>query len=151
METFLVDSPLIKADDEMALESDLIIRHAAERYLEAIKKADELKVGAEDRLFSGTPGSIYLKRLGHRALTKEEKETIVSAKGTEEDKRAMVDFSLAQENLSQRLKPIGQFVRLVLDQAELAKANYYARMNRPDLWTPDEMIRVVDVLTRLQI
>ena len=151
METFFLDSSLIKADVEMAIESDVVIRHAAERYLEVLKKVDELKNEAEDRFFSGSPGTIYLKRLGHRALTTEEKEGIIEAKGTEEDKQLITDFWEAQVNVNQRLKPLSQFISLVHDQADLPRGTYYRRLKRPTLWTADEMIRVLDVLARLQI
>ncbi|MDB5243660.1 MAG: hypothetical protein JWP57_4285 [Spirosoma sp.] len=151
METLFLDSPLIKADDEMALESDLAIRHAAERYLETLRKVDELKGEAEERLFSGSPGSIYLKRLGHRSLTVEEKEGIIEAKGTEEDKQSIISFREAQINLNNRLKPLSQFISLVHDQAGLPRGTYYRRLKRPGLWTADEIIRVLDVLARIQI
>ena len=141
----------INEDDEMGLESDQAIRLAAERYAQTIQKADELKVEAEDRLFSGSPGSIYLKRLGHRALTSDEKEKIIEAKGTQKDKEVIIAFSEAQAELSRRLKPISQHIRLVLDQAEVPYPNYYMRLKRPSLWKHDQMIRIIDVLARLQI
>ena len=135
----------------MALESDLAIRHAAERYLESLQKVDELKNEAEDRLFSGSPGTIYHKRLGLRPLTKEDKENIVGARGTEEDRQSLVDFNQAQIDLSQRLKSVGRLIGPLINQAELNRFNYYPRLKRPELWTADEMVRVVDVLIRFQI
>lgn len=143
--------PIINLDlIELAVQ-DQAIRIAAEGYIQTQHKADELKVTAEDRLMSGTPGTVYLKKMGHRPLAVGDIQMIIGAMGTQDDKQSLSDFSQAQQQLSERLKPIGQFIRLVLEQADIPYMVYYGRLKRPDLWKAEQMIRIVDVLDRLRI
>lgn len=151
METnFVILEPIKEDNTELAVH-DEEIRLAAERYAQTKLRADELKASAEDRLFAGSPGTIYLKKLGHRPLSTADINQIIGALGTEEEKQSLVDFTRAQELLSQRLKPISQYIRLVLEQAEVPYPQYYKRLDQPELWKAEQMIAIIDVLTRLRV
>lgn len=150
METILVDSPSIKVDDMGLRESDERILDAARRFIAVQEKTSELLGKAEDRHLSGSPGTVYLKRLGHRSLSVSDFENIVDATGSQEDKLALVDFGLAQQELTDRLKTT-KAIGLVLEQAEMTRDLYYNRLKKPDLWKPEEVIKLIDVIDRLRV
>ena len=149
MNTNFVSLTPIKEDD--TLESlDATIRLAAEKYIALQRAANEMKAEAEDRLFTGSPGTIYLKKRGHRKLSVEDISQLISAKGTDEDRAALAEFATAQTNLSERLQKADS-IGLILKQAEIAYMNYYKRIGQPELWTPEQVIQIVDVLDRLRV
>lgn len=135
----------------MALqESDAAILDAAQRYTVLLQKAPTLLELAEDRLLSGTPGTVYLKKLGHRPLTAADFESIVKAHGTDEDKQSLTDFIEAQSATSVRLKET-RMIGFVLEQAEITRDLFYYRMKQPNKWKPEEIVKVMEVLDRLRV
>lgn len=141
---------IIEDDDMFTREGDAGILAAALHYIELQSKTSGFLANAEDRLFSGSPGTIYLKRLGHRPLSPVDFENIVKAHGTAEDKQAFVDFTQAQTNLRNRLKTT-KIIGTILEQAGITKDLYYNREKHPNLWKPDEVIKIMTVLDRLQV
>lgn len=147
---FVILDPVIEIDITLAVQ-DKEIRTAAERYIKTKQKADELKADAEDRLFAGSAGTVYLKKLGHRPLSTPDVNQLIGAMGDEEDKQSLTDFADAQQKLSQRLKPLSQHIGLILEQAEVPYFQYRRRLEQVDLWKPEQMIAIVDVLDRLRV
>lgn len=150
METILVDSPPINIDDMALRESDERILDAAKRFMAVQANTSELLARVEDRHLSGSPGTIYLKRLGHRPLSGLDIASIINALGTQEDKLALVDFGLAQQELTDRIKTT-KVIGLVLEQAQMTRDLYYNRLKKPDLWKPEEVIKLIEVLDRLRV
>ncbi len=141
---------IIEDDDMFAREGDAGILAAAQHYSELQSKTSELLANAEDRLLSGSPGTVYLKRLGHRPLSPADFENIVKAHGTAEDKQAFEAFTQAQINLRDRLKTT-KIIGTILDQAGITKDLFYNRVKQPNLWKPEEVIKIMTVLDRLQV
>ncbi|AUD06723.1 hypothetical protein [Spirosoma pollinicola] len=131
-----------------AVEEQII--DAAKNYSTVLHKATELVSQATDDLFSGTPATIYLKKMGHRQLTSEELKNIITALGSAEDKQIVQDFQQAQLELSQRLQNTKN-IGLLLKQAKIPYQQAYARFSRSDLWKPEQMIQIMEVLRRLQL
>lgn len=129
---------------------DEIIQRAADAYIKTLQEVNQLKADAEDRHLSGSPGTIYLKKMGHRALTVDDINQLIEAKGSDEQRAARIAFVEAQESLSRRLKPLSQNIRMILEQAEIPYPQYYKRLTQPDLWKPEQMLRVIEVLDRLR-
>ncbi|RZK44299.1 MAG: hypothetical protein EOO61_04320 [Hymenobacter sp.] len=150
MQTNCVLLPPINEEDMALQESDLAILEAAQRYITLKQKEPALLELTEDRLLSGTPGTVYLKKLGHRPLTSADFENIVKAYGTDEDKRALTDFTQAKAELQERLNNT-RSIGLVLEQAELTKNEFYYRVKQSDRWKPEEIVKVMEVLDRLRI
>lgn len=150
METILVDSPPIKGDDMALRESDERILDATKRFIELQAKSNDMLTRAEDRHLSGSAGTIYLKRLGHRPLSTADFESLVNAFGTAEDKQALTDFGLVQQELTDRMKAT-RAVGLALEQTGMTKDLYYNRLKKPELWKPEEVIRLIEVLERLRV
>jgi hypothetical protein len=150
METFLVDSPPIKVDNMAWGENDDKILADTHRYLALKGRQSELLEQAEDRHISGSPGTVYLKRLGHRALSSEDFESIVNAVGSPEDKQTLVDFRTAQQRLQERLNNT-RSIGLVLEQADIQRNLFYKRVERYDLWKPEEVVRIMEVVKRIQL
>ena len=123
---------------------------AAKQYILLLEKVNELVGQAPDAILSGSPSTIYLKKLGHRPLTSEDSQAVINALGTEQDKQLVVDFGLAQEAISQRLQ-VTKNIGLVLKQAKIPYDQVYKRFKRTDLWKPEQMIQIIDVLRRLQL
>ena len=140
----------IEVDDMFVREGDAAILAAAQRYIELQSKTSELLTNAEDRLLSGSPRTVYQKRKGHRSLTSADFENLVRAKGTQEDKEALADFLKAQINIRDRLSTT-KIIGIILDQAGMTKDLYYNREKQPTLWKPEEVIKVMSVLDRLQV
>lgn len=123
---------------------------AAQNYLTLLDKAAELVGQAPDDLLAGSASTVYLKKLGHRALTADDTVAVLTALGTDEDRHLLAEFRRAQDAISERLhntKNIG----LVLKQAKVPYDQVYKRAKRTDLWKPDQMIAIVEVLRRLQV
>ena len=153
METISVllrPSDIIKDDDMFQREGDAGILTAAQGYIELQGKTGEFLADAEDRLLSGSPGTIYLKRLGHRPLTAADLESLVMAKGTPEDKQALLAFTQAQTAIRDRLKTT-KIIGTILEQAGITRDLFYTRVKQPNLWKADEVIKVMTVLDRLQV
>lgn len=150
METNCVLLPPIDEEDMALKESDAVILDAAYRFIALQAKGPELLEKAEDRLLSGTPGTIYLKRRGHRALSYTDFENIVNAHGTAEDKQTLIDFTQAKVDLQQRLDNT-RSIGLVLEQAELTKNEFYYRVKQPSKWKAEEVIKLMGVLDRLRV
>ena len=123
---------------------------AAKNYSTVLHKASELVTQASDDLLSGSPATIYLKKLGHIPLTTEDVQSLISALGSMVDKQIVLDFQQAQLELSQRLQNTNN-IGLVLKQAKIPYQQAYARFSRSDLWKPEQMIQIMDVLRRLQL
>ncbi|GAA4419291.1 hypothetical protein GCM10023187_53460 [Nibrella viscosa] len=130
--------------------TDAQIVEAAQKYLTLQKKANELASSASDELLSGSSGSVYLKRMGHRSLTTEDIERIINTLGSEQDREFLQAFQRAQESLNLRLVKTN-YLRLVLEQAGIPQDSYYSRRKRPDLWKPEQMITLIEVLQRLRL
>lgn len=150
METNFVILPSIEEVDMALRESDAKILAATHQYEGLQGKTGEWLAGAEDRLLSGSPGTIYLKRLGHRALSSDDFENLVRSLGTSEDQQALIDFGVAQQELTERLKNT-KAIGLVLEQAAITRDLLYKRAKRPDLWKPDDIKKVMEVLDRLRV
>lgn len=123
---------------------------AAKNYLATLEKTGELVSQAPDDLFSGSPATIYLKKLGHRPLTAEDYQNLINALGSEQDKQILHDFQQAQQAITHRLQHT-KSIGLVLRQAKIPYQQAYARFSRSDLWKPEQMIQIVEVLQRLQL
>lgn len=126
------------------------IINAAKNYLTTLEKTGELVSQATDDLFSGSPATIYLKKLGHRPLTAEDYQNLINALGSEQDKQILHDFHQAQQAITHRLQRT-KSIGLVLKQAKIPYQQAYARFRRSDLWKPEQMIQIVEVLQRLQL
>ena len=131
------------ADEEQILE-------AARKYLTVLEKANGLVSQVKDDLISGSPSTVYLKKLGHRPLTSADSESIIHALGTEEDKQILTDFRQAQEAISQRLQNTKN-IGLLLKQSKIPYDQHYKRVKRTDLWKPEQMIQLLEVIKRLQL
>lgn len=123
---------------------------AAKRYIAVLQKARQLVPDAGDNLLSGSAGTIYLKKMGHRPLSGEDSERIIHALGSQEDKQALIEFSQAQQALSTRLKKT-KGIGLIMEQADVPYLKQRRRVAKPEMWKPEEMIQVVEVLKRLQL
>lgn len=123
---------------------------AAKNYSTVLHKASELVTQAPDELLSGSPATIYLKKMGHRPLTAEDLKNIISALGSADDKQSLLDFQQAQQAITQRLQNTKN-IGLVLKQANIPYQQAYARFSRSDLWKPEQMIQILEVLRRLQL
>ncbi len=123
---------------------------AAQRYITVLEKAKTLLPAAEDRLLSGSAGTVYLKKMGHRPLSGEDSERLIQTLGTDDDKRALISFSQAQQILSERLSKT-KGIQFIMEQAGVPYLKQRRRLSKPELWKPHEMIQVVEVLKRMQI
>jgi hypothetical protein len=83
-------------------------------------------------------------------LTTEDVQSLISALGSADDKQIVLDFQQAQLELSQRLQHTKN-IGLVLKQAKIPYQQAYARFSRSDLWKPEQMIQIMEVLRRLQL
>jgi hypothetical protein len=126
------------------------ILQAATDYLAVLDKANELVSQANDDLISGSASTVYLKKLGHRPLKTEDSEAIINALGSEEDRQAVINFKKAQESISERLQNTKN-IGLVLKQAKIPYDQVYKRAKRTDLWKPEQMIQIIEVIRRLQV
>ncbi|AUD05348.1 hypothetical protein [Spirosoma pollinicola] len=105
------------------------------------------------RHLSGSKESAYLKKMGHRPLTKEDLINLVLLFGSEEQKQLVKAFEKAQIDLSARLSKTAN-LGLVLKQAGEKGINYntyYNRAKTPGLWRSDEVIDVMTALERLKV
>ncbi|MFD1145376.1 hypothetical protein ACFQ4C_29895 [Larkinella insperata] len=130
------------------------IKNTARQYAQACERARRLLAGLDKqeavKLVAGTPGYVYLKQKGHKSLATEDIQQIINELGSEEEKRIVADFPAAQQALTDRLKETPS-IGLVMKQAKVSYQQYYQRQLRPDLWSAEQMIAIVDVLDRLQI
>lgn len=151
MEANCVDLGLVEdKEPDMSLDE---IKDIAVQYQGLTEHAHTLleQGQVEDRLLTGSNSHKYLKVKGHRALTKEDIESIINALGTEAERKAIPVFSQAQIDLTERLKNT-QHIGLIMQQADINyNSQYYKRVTRPDLWKPEQIIRVIEVLQRLRL
>lgn len=150
MNTNFVILALMEGKDEQGGISDDQILVAAKRYQETISKAPGLLEKAGDELISGSAQTIYLKRMGHRALSSEDVEKIMNALGSEADKRAMVLFEAAQHALTKRMKA-AKAKGIILDQANISLPEWRRRVENPLLWKTSQVEKVIEVLKRIGI
>lgn len=150
METNFVILSSIEEEDIALREGDIDILSAARRYIDLEGKQGDFLERVEDRLLSGTSGTIYLKKLGHRALTSADFENIVKTLGSQEDKQTLIEFSQAQVDFKDRLATT-RAIGLVLEQADITRDLLYKRAKRPDLWKAQEIIKIMDVLDRMRV
>jgi len=144
---------LLSSPDEDSMsfgETEEQILTAAQHYLTLLDKAAELVEEAPDDLLAGSAGTVYQKKLGLRALTAEDTSAILTALGTDEDRQMLDEFRKAQETMGKRLQNTKR-IGLVLKQAKVPYDQMYKRKDRPDLWKPDQMIAIVEVLRQLQL
>ncbi|QJD81546.1 hypothetical protein [Spirosoma rhododendri] len=132
------------------IESDAAILNAAQRYIALQQKTPALLDLAEDRQLSGKPGTVYLKKLGHKPLTAKDFENVVIAHGSTDDKQIIQNFVKAQIDLRERLGDT-RSIGLVLEQAEMTRDLFYYRVKHPEKWKAEEMIKVIEVLDRLRV
>ncbi|MFD1140823.1 hypothetical protein ACFQ4C_06875 [Larkinella insperata] len=154
METFFVDSPEIAQNSIALAELEDSIRNTAQQYERAVKRAKSLLAGVDKEtaatIIAGTPRYVYMKQLGHKALTPEDVSAIINALGTEEEKQVITAFPQAQKALNDRLKTT-PIIGTVYKQAKLTSNQYYQRQDVSERWTPEQMIAVIDVLDRLRV
>ena len=131
-----------------ALEEQIL--QAAKNYIAVLEKADELVSKAPDQILSGSSSTIYLKNLGHRPLKIEDSEAVINALGSDEDKLVISEFHQAQQGISQRLQNTKN-IGLVLKQAKVPYDQMYKRLTRTDLWKPEQIVQIMEVLQRLQL
>ena len=146
---FVILAPMEEQDLPLAFTREHLIA-AAKRYIAVFEKARQLMPDADDNLLSGSAGTIYLKKMGHRPLSSEDSERIIQALGSQEDKQALIDFSHAQQAFSTRLKKT-KGIGLIMQQADMPYLKQRRRIAKPDMWKPEEMIQVVEVLKRFQL
>lgn len=143
-----------RAEQQAQAGRDTDMLRSAERYADFVQQADtQLKTWlsqVEPRHLSGAAESAYLKKLGHRPLTKKDFTSLVSIYGDEHQKQVLADFNQTQTELSQRLGGSSN-LGLVLKQAGINYNTYYLRVKRPALWQPEEIMAVVRVLERLKL
>lgn len=144
---------LLSSSDEDSMsfgETEEQILTAAQHYLTLLDKAAELVEEAPDDLLAGSAGTVYQKKLGLRSLTAEDTSAILTALGTDEDRQMLNEFRKAQETMGKRLQNTKR-IGLVLKQAKVPYDQMYKRKDRPDLWKPDQMIAIVELLRQLQL
>lgn len=150
METYFVILPSSEQDDMALRESDARILDAAARFSALQNKTSELLARAEDRHLTGSPGTIYLKKLGHRPLSTADFESLVNNLGADEDKQTLLDYRQAQIDMSARLKAT-KAIGVVLEQAEVSNNHFYNRVKKPYLWETGEVIKIMEVLDRMRL
>ena len=136
--------------DETQRLFDQEIMQKARQYEALREQAKQWLPDAEDRFVAGSKETKYLKKLGHRPLSKADIETLVRALGNDEQKELIIAFERAQAELSKRLAAISN-LGLVLNQAGVNYNTYYLRLARPELWKPEEIVAIVMVLERLKL
>ena len=139
---------------EAQLAHDAEILRIAIQYSELEKQAEEQAknwvTDVELRHLSGSKETAYLKKLGHRPLTKGDIINLVLVYGSEQQKQVVADFKQAQADLSNRLEKTSN-LGLVLKQAGINYNTYYLRNKEPGRWKADEIIEVMNVLERLRL
>jgi hypothetical protein len=146
---FVVLAPMEEQDLPLEWTRDHLLT-AAKRYIALQDKARELLPMADDSLLSGTPGTVYLKKMNHRPLSGEDSDKIIRALGSDEDKIALATFTQAQQALSERLKKT-KGIGLIMEQAAVPYLKQRRRIANPAMWKAEEMISVVETLKRLQL
>lgn len=146
---FVVLAPMEEQDLPLEWTRDHLIA-AAKGYLAVVEKAKQLLPTVDDSLLSGTPGTIYLKKKGHRLLSAKDSENIIQTLGTDEDKLALKSFSQAQQNVSERLKKTKRILD-VMEESGIIYMTYSRRLARPELWPAEDIIKVVETLKRLNL
>lgn len=136
-------------DLPLALTRNQLIK-AATQYIDVLKKAKDLLPNVDDKLLAGSAGTIYLKKKGHRPLSSEDSETIIKSLGTDEDRTALAEFAQAQQSLSERLKKTKGIVA-VMELAGIPYLQHQRRISKPELWKPEQILKVVEVLKQMDL
>lgn len=150
MNTNFVILALMEGNEAKGGISDDQILAAAKRFQEAVSKVAGLLDKAGDDLISGSPQTIYLKRMGHRALSSEDVEKIIKTVGSDADKRAFVLFEAAQHALTKRMKT-AKAKGIILAQAKISLPEWRRRVENPLLWKPEQIEKIVEVLKRIGV
>ncbi len=130
--------------------SDDQILLATKQFIDVQTKVKEQLTAAGDELLSGSAGTIYLKRMGHRSLSAEDSQRIIKALGTDEDRKALVTFEGPQQAITQRMKK-AKAKGLILTQASITLPGWRKRVVDYTLWKPDQIIQVIEVLKRMRV
>ena len=123
---------------------------AANQYIPVAERAKELLGQADDSLLSGSAGTVYLKKMGHRPLSAEDSEKLILTLGSKEDQAALTAFSQAQQALSRRLQRT-KGIGFIMEQAGIPYMQLRRRIAKPDLWKPEQVIEVIEVLKKLNL
>lgn len=132
------------------------IRQVATAYLDFEKRApDQAKQwlnrpGVDASILSGGDRSIRMKLTGLRPLTKQDVNNLFGQFGDESSKQQITLFSQAQQQFNERLQK-SPYIGLILSQASIHYNSYYEWLKRPDLWSAEDMIRILSILERLDI
>lgn len=139
---------------EVQLLRDTEMLQCAKEYNELEKQADEQVKdwlhNVELRHLSGSKESAYLKKLGHRPLTKGDIINLVLIYGDDKQRQVVEAFKQAQLDLSNRLDKMSN-LGLVLKQAGINYNTYYLRKSEPERWKADEVVTILTVLERLKL
>lgn len=142
------------AERETQLERDAEILRTAAQYVNLLKQAEvqskQWLPDVELRHLSGSQGTVYLKKLGHRPLTKGDITTLILLYGNAGQQQLIKSFEKAQIDLSERLEGLSS-LGLVLKRADINYNTYYLRSKKPDQWKPEEMISLLTVLEDLKL
>lgn len=140
----------MKKDEPGPTLSDDQILAASKRYMDVLGRISELFDKATDELISGTPATIYLKRMGHRPLSSEDITSLIQGVGSDEDKQALIAFEEAQRSMTQRIK-IAKAKGIILAQAEISQPEWRKRQETPSVWKPEQISQVIEVLKRIRL
>lgn len=140
----------MKKDESAPTLTDDQILAASHRYSAVLSKIDDLFSKAGDDLISGTPATVYLKRMGHRQLSTEDVANLIKGVGSDEDKQAFAGFEKAQRAMTQRIK-IAKAKGVILAQAEITQPEWRKRQETPSVWKPEQINQVIDVLKRIRV
>ena len=139
---------------EAQLHHDTEILRIAAQYIELMKQAviqaKEWLPDVELRHLSGSEESAYLKKKGHRPLTKGDLTTLILLYGDADQKQTVESFKVAQGDVSKRLEGMSN-LGLLLSQAEVNYNTYYIRRKDPERWKAEEIINIMNVLERLKL
>lgn len=138
----------------MAIEStpysDDQIRQVATEFTQLLETAKQLAPTAESRLITGARSTVFMKKKGQRELSEEDIQNLIGRYGDEHQKQLFDLFPEVQKALTARLQET-KYIGLILEQADIPYPQYFTRIERPDLWKPDQILRIIDVLKRLQL
>lgn len=146
---FVILAPMEEQDMPLELTRDHLLA-AANQYIPVAEKAKELLSQADDSLLSGSAGTVYLKKMGHRPLSGEDSEKLIQTLGSKEDQAALKLFNQAQQALSQRLQRT-KGIGAIMEQAGIPYMQLRRRIAKPDLWKPEQMTEVIEVLKKLDL
>lgn len=133
-------------DNQMLLQA----KQYAELEEQAGNQAKDWLINVELDHLSGSKESAYLKKLGHRPLTKGDLISLILLYGDDQQKQIVHAFKQVQLDLSTRLGEISN-LGLVLKQAGINYNTYYTRSKEAERWKAGEVINILMVLERLKL